>query len=611
MTARLAVLAMAVAAVLCAGCAQRPSVRIGYLTGQPDSELMANLAAETLRVADARSVLVACDDLLACGRRLQAGDIDLLPGYSGSARAFLRTRDIAAGRLPAVRAALAPFGMTVTDGLGFRAPYRVLVEAETAARRELATIEDLAALDAPRVAAPPGYARQPGDGLFALARRYGLNIPSTAVAPVANPAERLSALTEGRADVAVVRAPYVPEAAPVRALRDSLAFYPAYEAMLVIGPVGDARTAFLRDALAPLTGAVSAAAMRRLIGEMALQGRAPDLLARQLLVEIGLIDATQPTLLRPEMTIAVSPADGLDPQLQRALLAVRRAFPDRPATPRASTRPTAALERGLAELAVLHVADFFHLGWQGQYRGRDPRAEAIAVLGRREFLLLTRGSVAPDTNPLQAGPIGIPPGWTSGGRVAARMLALAGRQADRRAPGPALIDALTAGRITAAIVLMDPSNRAALRALPPDGDGIRARSLARWLVSPPFFLNETRLAQPPVPGRDAPIDTYSMQVLLAGPAPQGGVGPVHGGPASAVATRNLPIPLRDAEALADAAGATELPDPVVPSFRGRGAEAARRARPTAAWTETVLVIAAVAFMAWAGYLLARPVRRGR
>ena len=93
------------AAVVLAGCAQRPSFRIGYLDGQPDSALMAELVAQTLKRAGARAVRTACASPIACGRQLQAGDIDLLPEYSGTARAFFAGGAVTDGRLPAVRQA--------------------------------------------------------------------------------------------------------------------------------------------------------------------------------------------------------------------------------------------------------------------------------------------------------------------------------------------------------------------------------------------------------------------------------------------------------------------------------------------------------------------------
>ena len=91
--------ALLLAALVLAGCAQRPSFRIGYLDGQPDSVLLADLVQQTLKHAGARAV-TACATPVSCGRQLQAGDIDLLPEYSGTARAFFSGGAVRAARSP-------------------------------------------------------------------------------------------------------------------------------------------------------------------------------------------------------------------------------------------------------------------------------------------------------------------------------------------------------------------------------------------------------------------------------------------------------------------------------------------------------------------------------
>jgi hypothetical protein len=76
-----------------------------------------------------------------------------------------------------------------------------------------------------------------------------------------------------------------------------------------------------------------------------------------------------------------------------------------------------------------------------------------------------------------------------------------------------------------------------------------------------------------------------------------------------VATGGLPLPLREARALAAAVETQEPVDPVLPSFRDRQAAAERRPGPRSAWIETTIVLAAILFMAWAFLLLVRPQRR--
>jgi glycine betaine/choline ABC-type transport system substrate-binding protein len=597
-------LALLLTAAVLAGCAQRPSFRVGYLEGQPDSALMAQMTAQALKRAGARAVLAPCPTLVACGRQLQAGDIDLLPDYSGSARAFFPSESVQDGRLAAVRRALAEAGLAATPALGFDAPYRLLMRRDRAQEADVQTIAQLADLDAPRFAVPPGYARQPGDGLFALARRYGLDLAEEQIAELRAPSERIARLLNGTVDVAVVRAPLVEESS-LTALGDPLDFYPRYSATVVLGARAAERQALVERALAPLFGQVTAEAVQPLLLEQVLHGRDPGPLASRLLVELGVLDATGPSVRRPDMTLVARGGEDLGELGGQALLAIRRAFPERPVRVVARADPAEALARGEGELALVHTSDFFRLDWRGTYAGRDPRLEAIAPVGRRPFLLLTRADRAnPAANPLTQA-VGVQPAWTAGGEVAARILALSGAEPARRMAAGQLVSALKAGELDAALVLLDPGARAALSAL--EGNAIQVAGLSRWLAAPPFFLNAQRLPARDVPGALAPVDTLSMQLVLAAPAPRDALtGPVHGGPASTVATGGRPMPLREAETLAGAVEAGEPLDPVLPSFRERAARAAAdRRTDRSAWLETGLILAALVYMAWAGSLLAR------
>lgn len=604
MMRRAAPVLLLLACLLLEGCAQRPNLVVGYRAGQPDSTLTAEIVAETLRQAGARAITVACPDLVSCGRRLQAGDIDLLPEYSGSARAFFSASAIRGGSLEAVRRLSTSAGITITPGLGFNAPYALLVERSRALTDNLTSIEDLAGRENVRFAVPPGYTRQPGDGLLALARRYGLDVRAGLVEEVESPSARIEALLADRTDVAVLRTPYIRPELGVSELSDTLGFYPEYAATVVIGPKAARHQGFVQAALEPLFGALIATEVEPAMREIILQGRDPETVARRLLVAEGVIDAETPTVRRPEMVIAHTAAEAFSPFDNQAALILRRAYPERPVTMLSAAAPLAALEQGSADLALVHTSDFFQLTPEGLYLGRDRRGEAIAAVGRRHFVLLAGERVPADANPLSMR-VGTPPGWTAAGKVAARMLMHAGRVPETRTNGPGLVREVREGELDAAIVMLDADTRAALQVLPPDDPGLRAVDLNDWLVRAPFFLNEARLPSSPVPGTQMPLDTMSMQVLLAGPAPRGRMGPVHGGPASALATRNLPLPLREAEAIAAAAESPEVPDPVLPSFRDRQI-VARRGVAESPWLETAMIVAAMAFMVWAGWLLARP-----
>jgi glycine betaine/choline ABC-type transport system substrate-binding protein len=563
-----------------------------------------------LRKAGARATTVACPDLMSCGRRLQAGDIDLLPEYSGSARVFFNSSVVQDGGLDTVRRVLASVGMTATPGFGVDAPYVLLMDSRKASVNHVSSIEDLSSLDDPGFAVPPGYTRQPGDGLLALARRYGLEVGSESVEEIPSPVDRITALLESRVDVVVMRAPYLRTELELVTLEDTLDFYPRYQATTILGPRAEPNREFIVSALKPLYGALKADEVAAAFRDIAIQGRDPTSIARGLLVSKGLMDADSPTVRRPEIIVAYAGPETLSGLDDQASLILRRAFPERPVNMLAAAAPLAAMEQGRADLTLLHTSDFFQLTPDGLFLGRDRRAEAITAVGQRQFVLLVSDDIATAADPLD-GRIGVPPGWTASGKVAARMLMLAGRVPGMRAAGPGLIRAVREGDLDAAIVSLDTDTRAVLQNLPAGDPQLHIEGLANRDLRAPFFMNVVRLPASAVPGRSEPLDTVSMQVLLAGPAPRGRTGPVHGGPASAVATRNLPLPLREARAIAAASTSPDVPDPVLPSFQTRQA-ASPVGIAESAWLETALIVAGILFIAWAGWLLTQPTaRRGR
>ena len=68
------------------------------------------------------------------------------------------------------------------------------------------------------------------------------------------------------------------------------------------------------------------------------------------------------------------------------------------------------------------------------------------------------------------------------------------------------------------------------------------------------------------PGQTEVVDTVGIQIVIAGPSPITSPGPLGGGPATALLTQNPPITLEQANALAQAIGNMEPPDPMLPFF---------------------------------------------
>ena len=118
-------------------------------------------------------------DACCVGRQVRAlieGGIDVYPEYTGTlARVVLR--DSAAQSVAAIRAALRPRGVTISEPLGFDNTYALGVRAETAERLGLRTISDLRGHPELRAAFTSGFLERE-DGWSGLRRRYGPPAPT-------------------------------------------------------------------------------------------------------------------------------------------------------------------------------------------------------------------------------------------------------------------------------------------------------------------------------------------------------------------------------------------------------------------------------------------------
>lgn len=593
--------------VTVAGCAREPVYRIGA-QDETSSVLMAELVSETLRRAGARTVRVPCGTLRGCIQALRGGQLELLPAYSGDAVALVRVRGQArtdVSDLEQARRAYSLLDLLVSRRLGFEAPYAVVARADRATQSGITGIKDLATLpQGVRMAVPEGYASRPGDGLYALSRRYGLALAPDGVTVVADPAERMAAVLEGPADAALVRDfDYDLASLGLVRLEDELGFFPRYEATVLLGPSASARIAQVQGALSSLVGRVTTADMRRLMQEVLVHGWMPEQVARRLLVEKGIAEALRRGVERPPVVLAVDPRDELGAQQEYASRVVSQAFPARPFEFLQTHDPLGALATGVAAIAVVDAARFFVAGQNDPLGARDERGEAAAVLGDRRLYLLRSAKGPRRRHPL-SGRVGVQAAGSSGGRVAANILEGLGREPEVRASADALIDPLAQGRLDAALVLASRTPAAVIEAS--REKTVRLESLAPHVAEVPFFLVDTRIPPGTFPGQARPVDTFSMQLLLAGPAPPQGYALRAGGPASAIATAGQPLTVEEAEVLARASATAERPDPVVQSVWERAARQERAARGvTTDAVDTTLNVLVFVFLFWFVLLLVR------
>ncbi len=579
-----------------------------YLVGvQADAShaLMAEMLAETLRRTGRRTVEVPCDDLRHCAQLLRAGEVDLLPAYSGDVIALGSGQTAGNLRLPGgVYRAFAALDVMLGPDLGFEAPFRVVMRRDRAREAGVETIGDLARLQGGvKFAVPEDYATRPGDGLYALSRQYGFNLARGEPLVVENDADRVAQLLQDEVDAAVLRDfGYDLAEFGVAALKDSLGFFPRYHATVLLGPSAAEAERDLRRSMAPLTGRVKQSDMRELVHDVVVQGWTPAHAARRFLVDKGIAEALGPGIARPPIVLAVDPRDDLGAQREVAARVVSRAFPERPVEFLGVFDPLGALAAGRAEIALVDTEDFFRFGRGRPFAERETRGEAAAVIGERRLYLL-RSAGADGADPL-AGKIAVQPYGSTGARVAAAILSGLDREAAAHHPLAKLLELLETGEIDATLVLASPRPDRIIEAL--RGRRVRLESLAPHVSKVPLFLADTRIPAGTLPGQEEPVDTFSMQLLLAGAAPRSDYALRSGGPASAILTAGQPLSEAEAEALVRASPTRERPASILPSIWTRAPARAQAEQEVIVNAfDTALNIAVFVFVAWVALLLVR------
>lgn len=200
-------------------------------------------------------------------RAIEDGSIDVYPEYTGTlAEAAVKN---GASDLPALRAALAPSGLALSDPLGFENTYALAVSRAVAARLHLATISDLRAHPELRVALSNEFVGR-RDGWPGLSERYDLRFaPPKAI----DHSLAYEAIARGEADVVDV---YTTDAKIARfdlvVLADDLHFFPPYEAVLVYRADLPERVPAFARVLARMKGSIDASAMQKMNARAELDG---------------------------------------------------------------------------------------------------------------------------------------------------------------------------------------------------------------------------------------------------------------------------------------------------------------------------------------------------
>ena len=614
--------------VSAAGCGSGGGapIRVGA-KGFAEQTILAHVLVKLLRAnGHARAMVEACGDTYACHRAMQAGKLDLMVEYSGTGVTFLGGK-VARGNsaLPEARRLYKELGLTWLGPLGFDNGYRLLVNSELASALELRTIGHLSRVNRRlRVALPREYLRRPRDGLASLSRRYGLRFASEALI-IEDPGRRFRALFQGKADVAVGYATDgVIGRLGLRVLRDPLAFFPPYEAAVMVRDDLLSRAPGMRKLLGKLEGGMDTGTMQRLNYQVQVQGRSPERVAAAFLRSARLIKGKTPAQLPTrELVVAVAEGD-MGPMaslVTRGLQAVRAVFPERPAAARGVAQPVARVHDSTARLAILGAERFFARDG-ARPPIRESRVEALAVLGTR-MIHLVRRSPPSDGRSSLSGRVGVPPAGSGGALVAGALLTLSGSRVAMRGTPDLLLDALAQNRLDAVLLLAEAGDarvaermgKHKLALLPMVWEKLVSGQVTGWLspekaVQLPY-LRPARIPAGTYPGQDGEVETLGSQVVLAGPA-RGAMTPAGGGgPAAALPTRGKHLDRKLVEALARATGVPEAPDPVLPSAWSvrpvTGAEQQDQGSGLEV-LDTSLNLAAISFVAWLFFLLRR--RRG-
>ncbi len=230
--AGLAAAALAVIALAAPSAAAAPDgvIRIGS-KAFTESYILAEIAAQVVeRAGEARA-----ERRLGLGgtgvtyRALESGAIDLYPEYAGTlARVILKDASLATA--DAIRAPLAPLGLTIGAPLGFANTYALAVRADTAQRLGLRTIGDLRGHPELTAAFSSGFLERE-DGWPGLRRHYGLAL---ARVRVMEHALTYRAVAAGDVDVMDVFSTDGQLARHrLRLLEDDRRFFPDYSAVLL------------------------------------------------------------------------------------------------------------------------------------------------------------------------------------------------------------------------------------------------------------------------------------------------------------------------------------------------------------------------------------------
>lgn len=594
--------------VLLPGCEDiRTKVRIGsqdFTEQKLLAEMMALLAEHRgIRVERA----IPYGDNRRSLQAIQRGVIDAYPEYSGTLMALSGQQ---APQGPgdthaALRQVVEPLGLRWLEPFGLENGFALAVRRDRAIRSKLSKISDLVSIPGKlRVATDEGYLERPIDGLYALARRYGLEIGEVQTFPVNDRDRIFDALADQVVDVAEIfnTDPRLADYG-VAILEDDLDFFPVYQPAPLIREETLAAFPELQAAWGELAKRIDTPAMRRLNGRVERAGEDYRDVARTFLEELDLLPApeAEPRESRG-VSLAVTTLMDRGYLPIRAAEAIRSVMPARRLTVDKLPRPCEAVRTGEARFCLAGAEQFYSLTDDGELVLSED-IEAVGVVGNRLAHVIARSDGRP---PKEWKRIGVGPEEGSSWKLARFMIeALDLKQAIELVSIPALEarrQMLDEGEIDAVAVMAEPGHAGLLRLL--QAGDYRLANLAVFHSGSPAlhytFLRPAKIPAGTYPGQEQPLDTVSAQVVLASRVPpetdpigESGPGFVPG-----VFTR-LPqrLSFDTARKLSEALDTPEAVDPTLPASPGLAPETPPARLRITFWPASVLLNAfAIGFL---------------
>lgn len=596
---------------LITACSSRreSDIRIG-VKNFDEQKIIANLAAQLLQGHGYTIEKIHnCNDTYECHRALHSGKIDLMVEYTGTGLVFMgKPIKHETDALKRLRNIYKELGLTWLGPLGFDNSYRVLVRMDRASARQLKTIEDLAKIQGNiRIACPAEYLRRPGDGLYALLRVHGLkNKMVSKPLLLDDPEKRYKALLDGKVDVAIGYATDGSIHDPrLTVLEDREGFFPKYEAAFLISNKTLSRHTGIKGVLKKLENRISTEKMRTLNYKVQTEGRSSQSVAEVFLHDLGLpTDQTHKSRKRAELTVTKHVKDNFFNATKLASHAVRQAFPKRAVRIARSSTPKRDLVRGNTRLAILGSERFFIDKNGKPTASRDDRIEAIAVLETRVLHLFRR---ADDNREPGEGRIGIEEKESGSALVAQTVLKSKGRKHALNASPKELFEQLANRGLDGVLIMAPLQDPMILESM--KKNSFKLTSLDNWITpksrSLLVYLRRRKIPQSTYSNQPDSINSFSSQVVLAGPSPKLGYAGGGGGQAAALPVHGLPIPRKEMLQIVEATGHPEPPDSVLPSAWITIQEDTEEITKRFSIGTKILNACVIAFLIWLAWIIVR------